>query len=246
MIRTLSTERTLALTHELEASSSASLRRSHHAPDRRRCAVRCRPGLGTVFVSALVSTLLVGCTSTGSSGTSVGPTAEATATTQVGTTSATAASAEVVEFVEGLRDLTNEWNANQARWVAALVDDSVSLEQFVAVQSEVQADQGALLAKVRLWAGGLPQELEVAADPVLDHYEQRFSLLRDEVFPAAVGSDDVAFQDALANYQSLTRPAAVSDVLLEAFSAPVVRDRLAAEGTSPEELVATIVGVVGG
>lgn len=166
------------------------------------------------------------------------------ATTSSTTVEATAA--EVEAYVTGVGDFVSEWNANQLRWVTAYSDESVSWEDFLSEQHQVQVDQAGLLGEFEVWIGGLGAEYREAAAPLLAHYHERFQVLRDDLFPATVAGDDAAFQAAGEKWMSLQNAETIVPVVESALDVPDVVESLEEEGLSLDEFVEVLTGLVPG
>lgn len=153
--------------------------------------------------------------------------------------------AEAENLVERLAELPKRWNENQLRWVTAFSSDSVSYDDFVATQYQVEIDQGNLLAEFEAWQTDLPADIQNAVRPLLDHYGERYRILREELFPTAIGDDDASFQAAGDRYTTLTSVETLEPILRSIFELQAFADGLRSEGHDPEAVLDGILSAFG-
>lgn len=167
-----------------------------------------------------------------------------TSTTEPATTSVpdpdepTPADAELL--LQTLLGLTEEWNANALKFVAAYSDDEVGYEEFLGVAHDVQLAQASAIMTARVTISHLPSPLSEASDPVLDHYNDRLVLF-GELIAAFVHGDDDEFERISGEYSELTGLNTLRPILEGLFTHPVIAPLFAAEGIDPQALVDAMV-----
>lgn len=186
-----------------------------------------------------------------SSGASTSIQTQAPVTSEPPSTTSTIAEAEysegeLKEFLEGFAELPKQWNENSLVWLTAYSDPNVSYEEFVSVQYEVALAQGGLVTEFDYWAQSLPEDLRIATEPTLEHYRERYQVLIEDVYPAAIGDDDAAFQAAGEKYTSLTSIETLEPMFREFFATPALAEAFEREGSDPEAALAAFLRTFGG
>lgn len=130
------------------------------------------------------------------------------------------------EMRTSIEDFAAEWNQNNLRWVTALTDPEVSWEDFVSTQHDVGFAQLGLLTEFDIWVQSL--------DPAVRPARGRFQAMNDEVFPAALGDDEAAFEAAINRYQSFSLPENTEPAIRTFVFHPVIAEAMRSDGIDPE------------
>jgi hypothetical protein len=119
----------------------------------------------------------------------------------------------------------------------------VGWEEFLRVQQDVLTALSSLIAMADVQTRQLPDDVKGPARDIVGHYQDRLEAFY-VLTGAIVAGDLAAEEDAGAAYNAISNPSVIAPLLERLFDAPTLRASLEAEGVTPEEMIAAIMGAI--